>query len=213
MTRHCVHMKYLDYDGADSFYLASIRSYDLRLIGHAELELRLACLIALMDPKDPFRNRLRQTIPPTLAHEMELVDENESAATITRGETSDEQMQRNGVNRDFLPPPVMELVVHGIKGLKKWVFHEFDEDPHPSVPHGHEHGNAHPKCDPYTGFVYDSHRKEVTTERLSRKTRIALWSDPKFREFALKAIIWYESTHPNYVFRVRHPRRLPRFRR
>lgn len=204
-------MEYLDYDAADSFYLASIRSYDLHLIGRAELELRLACLSSMLGPNDPLFNRLREAISPTLAHEMELVDQDQSEVTIMRGENSDEQVQQTARSRGFLPPPVMELVVHGVKGMKKWVFHELDEDPHPSVPHGHEYGKDHPKCDPYTGIVYDSRRKEITTERLSRKTRIALWSDPKFREFALKAVVWYEDTHPYYAFRVRHPRRLPRF--
>lgn len=205
-------MEYLDHDAADSFYLLTIRSYDLRLIGRSDLEMRLACLSSMLDPEDPLFTPLRGSIPPSLADEVELTDEDQSEVAITREEHSEHWRRQAARRRSFPPPPVLQLIVHGVSGMKKWVFHEYDEDPHPSVPHGHEYGNDHPKCDPYTGRVYDTHRREITRERFSRKTRIALWRDPKFREFALKAIIWYEDHHPYYSFRVTHPRRLPKFR-
>lgn len=205
-------MEYLDHDAADSFYLLTVRSYDLHLIGRSELELRLACLSGMLDPDDLLFAPLRGNVPPSLVHEAELIDEDQLEVTITREEYSERQIRQSASRRSFPPPPVMQLVVHGVGGMKKWLFHEFDEDPHPSIPHGHEHGRDHPKCDPYTGKVYDSHRREINKERLTCKTRIALWRDPKFREFALKAIIWYEDNHPYYSFRVAHPRRLPTFR-
>lgn len=206
-------MSYLDHDAADSFYLLTIRSYDVRLIGRSELELRLACLCGMLDPANPLFKPLRDSIPPSLRHEVEPIDdEDHSEVTITHEEYTEREIQHAASGRSFPPPPVMHLVVHGVDGMKKWVFHEFDADPHPSVPHGHEHGNKHPKCDPYTGRVYDAHRKEITKDRLSRQTRISLWRNPKFREFALKAIIWYGEQYPYYSFRVPHPRRLPKFR-
>jgi len=205
-------MEYLDHDAADSFYLLTVRSYDLRLIGRSELELRLACLCGMLEPNNQLFAPLRGNVPHSLAHEAELIDEDHLELTITREEYLEHQIRQAARRRSFPPPPVMQLIVHGVGGTKKWVFHEFDEDPHPSIPHGHEHGKDHPKCDPYTGKVYDSHRREISKERLNRKTRIALWRDPKFREFALKAIIWYEEHHPYHSFRVAHPRRLPTFR-
>ncbi|WP_029006457.1 hypothetical protein [Azorhizobium doebereinerae] len=205
-------MEYLDHDAADSFYLLTVRSYDLHLIGLSELELRLACLSGMLKPDDQLFRPLRNHVPPSLAHETELIDDDRSKVEITREEYSEREIQQAASRLSFPPPPVMQLVVRGVGGMKKWVFHEYDEDPHPSIPHGHEHGKDHPKCDPYTGKVYDAHRREISEERLGRKTRIALWSDHKFREFALKAIIWCEDHHPYYSFRVAHPRRLPKFR-
>lgn len=205
-------MEYLDIDAADTFYFLTVRSYDLRLIGRSELELRLACLSGIIVPDNQLFELLRDNVPPSLAHEAELIDDDQSEVSITREEYSDREIHQIASRRSFAPPSVMQLVVHGVAGMKKWVFHEFDEDPHPSIPHGHEYGKNHPKCDAYTGKVYDSHRVEISKERLGRRTRIALWSDPKFREFALKAIIWYDDHHPKYTFRVANPRRLPRFR-
>lgn len=205
-------MEYLNHDAADSFYLLSVRSYDLHLIGRSELELRLACLSGMLNPDDRLFEPLRRSVPPSLAYEAEMIDDDQSEVEITREEYSEREIRQVASRRSFPPPPVMQLIVHGVAGMKKWVFHEFDEDPHPSVPHGHENGKDHPKCDPYTGKVYDSYRREISKERLGRKTRIVLWSNPKFREFALKAIIWYEDQHPCYSFRVSRPRRLPTFR-
>lgn len=205
-------MEYLDHDAADSFYLLTIRSYDLHLIGRSELELRLACLSGMLEPRDPLFGPLREIAPTSLSHETEIIEEEPSEVSIAREEYSERQTRRASSRRSFPPPPVIQLIVHGVRGMKKWVFHEFDHDPYPSIPHGHEYGMDHPKCDPYTGKVYDAHRREVSKERLCRRTRIALWSDPKFREFALKSIIWYEDHHSHYLFRVSHPRRLPRFR-
>lgn len=205
-------MEYLDHDAADSFYVLTVRSYDLHLIARSELELRLACLSNMLDPESELFAQLLHNIPPSLRHETELIDDDDCGVTITLEEYS-ERRAGHRVSGRFLPPvAVMQLIVQGVGGMKKWVFHEYDEDPHPSVPHGHENGMSHPKCDPYTGIVYDFHRREMPRERLSRKTRTALWRNPKFREFALKAIIWYEHYHPYYSWRVLHPRRLPKFR-
>lgn len=166
-------MTYLEHDAVDTFLVLCARSYDLRLIGRSDYELRLACLGHMIDPNDPLFSRLREDLPSALASEAELVDEEHSEISIDPGPTFERQHERIGSRREVAPPLVMELIVQNVKGMKKWVFHEFDADPHPSVPHGHEFGKKHPKCDPYTGYVYDAQRRE-TDERLSRKTRIAL---------------------------------------
>ena len=140
-------MEYLDQDAADTFYLLTVRSYELHLIGRSELELRLACLSGMLEPDDQLFAPLRGSVPPSLAQEAEPIDEDQSEVTITR-EYSEQQIRRAVSRRSFPPPPVMQLIVHGVGGMKKWVFHEFDEDPYPSIPHGHEHGKGHPKSIP-----------------------------------------------------------------
>lgn len=141
-------MAYLDHDAADSFFLLTVRSYDLHLIGRSELELRLACLSGMLSPDDQLFETLRCSVPLSLAHESEPVDDEQLEVEITREKYSERENQRIAGRRSFPPPFVMQLVVRGVGGMKKWVFHEFDEDPHPSIPHGHEHGRAIPSAIP-----------------------------------------------------------------
>lgn len=203
-------MKYLDREGADTFLLLSLVSFDCQLIGLADLELRLSCLRAMVDPGDKFFESIRDAALPSLSLECDQSDSNEAVVEVSYFEYDGRESKQWESRRFLFPPQYVHLVVSGVSGMRKWIFHQFDEDPYPSIPHGHENGKPHPKCDPYTGAVYDRHRKEISTERLSRGTRIDLWNDAKFREFALKSIIWYEEKHPLFSFRVKRPRRLPR---
>lgn len=204
-------MNYLDHHAASSFYFLTLHSYDLRLIGLSELQQRLNCLNDMVEPNDNICELLRWILPQSSAGEPEIINDDQSEILINLEQYSGHEL-RQAIRRKSLPAsPELSLIINNIAGMKKWVFHPFDEDPHPSIPHGHEHGKNHPKCDPYTGKVYDSRSVELVKDRLSRKTRIALWSDPRFREFALKAIIWYQEHHPYYSFRVARPMRLPRF--
>jgi hypothetical protein len=115
----------------------------------------------------------------------------------------------NAGNRGASSPPVLELVVQNVRGMSRWHFRKTDPDHFPSVPHGHEDNLDWPVCDPYTGRVYDGDREELQNGRLSRKTRIALWKDAKFRAFALAAIMYHENAFPYRPIRVRRPHRLP----
>lgn len=208
-------LKYLDAEAAETFYILSRKSLELRIIGWSDLQRRLASLLEMIDPNSSVTAALSEFVPPELLASNNDEDQAEQLEmeAIFRSGDSDIERQDIGPPRFSVPPLIMELIVAGVSGMKQWTFHEFDHDPFPSVPHGHRHGQAHPKCDPYTGLVYDGRRKAVDGERLGRKTRIALWQNEKFREFALKAIIWYEMEHPYYEFRVTHPHRLPRLRR
>lgn len=96
-------------------------------------------------------------------------------------------------------------------GADMWEFHPFDNDFFPSIPHGHLNGSPFPKLDPYLGFVYDSHHKQV--DCIKRKTIITLWNNDDFREFARKAISYYLNEHKHYKgWRVQNPLKLPRRR-
>lgn len=202
-------MTYLDYNAADTYLTLALRSYDLRLIDRWGLEQRLACLKDMLDPNDPLHDRLEQQAGAQFETQWPAEDEGETFVTLAR--VGSAKRQRTSASQ-VVPPLVIHLVVRSVVGMKRWVFHEYDEDPFPSVPHGHENGKKNPKCDPYTGRVYDSHRNEIQRDRLARRTLVELWQHDKFREFALKSIIWYEEAHPFYTFRVNHPRRLPRFK-
>lgn len=89
------------------------------------------------------------------------------------------------------------------------MFHKYDADFHPSIPHGHFKGGNQPKLDPYLGWVY---RGAKQIQREPRNSIVALWNEADFREFALGAIAYYMGAFPNYRWRVPNPRRLPRRR-
>jgi hypothetical protein len=206
-------LEYIDTDAAETFYLLTLRSYDIGFIGWSGLQERLSCLVRMLNPNDAAYKALRQTVPDELLVDARIDEEAEIEVRLERGQPQDEIGARRADEPVIPAAAAMHLFVSSVAGMKQWTFHKFDRDPFPSVPHGHQHKLKHPKCDPYTGRVYDGHREEVQGERLSNKTRIALWKDPDFREFALKAITWYEHEYPNYRFRVAHPYRLPRVKR
>ena len=96
------------------------------------------------------------------------------------------------------------------KGLNDWIFHQYDPDFHPSVPHGHFKGKSQPKLDSYLGWVYQSSKQ---IRRLRRNLIIELWNDEEFRVVAQTAIEWYMAEFPRYNWRVSDPLMLPRRRR
>jgi hypothetical protein len=95
------------------------------------------------------------------------------------------------------------------KGLNDWIFHQYDADFHPSIPHGHLKGKSQPKLDSYLGWVYKGSKQ---IKRLSRDLIIALWNDEEFRIFAHTAIKWYMGEFLSYNWRVSSPLMLPRRR-
>lgn len=95
------------------------------------------------------------------------------------------------------------------KGLNDWVFHQYDCDFHPSIPHGHFKGKSQFKLDSYLGWVYQGSKQ---INRLSRGLIVDLWNDEDFRTFALIAIEWYMCEFPSYNWRTSNPLMLPRRR-
>ena len=95
-----------------------------------------------------------------------------------------------------------------LPGLSSWVFHQYDDDPFPSIPHGHSKSKTTRKLDVYQGWVYQGARQ---IERLDRKTIIILWNDEKFRKFAYTAIYYYHNMHSHYSgWKVSNYLKLPR---
>lgn len=109
------------------------------------------------------------------------------------------------------PPEWILFVPSGpIAHLSHWKFIKGDPDPHPSVPHGHDQASPFPKLDPYLGWIHASTKR--ISGRLARDDTRALWNDDRFRHFASAALVHFAQEHPNYVWRVSDPLRLPRRR-
>lgn len=197
-------MMELTEEEAEAFYLASLREFELGAIGDHGFRDRMRSLADMLPYQlaDSFRQDI--DLAESQSSGGEQREDTEGEALITAIE-SDGGSRGRGTSS----PPVLELVVRNIKGMSRWHFRKTDPDHFPSVPHGHEDNMDWPVCDPYTGRVYDGEREELQDRRLSRKTRIALWKDAKFRAFALTAIMYHENAFPYRPIRVRRPHRLP----
>lgn len=113
--------------------------------------------------------------------------------------------------RKSTPPRWLLFIPSGrIAHLSQWGFHKYDQDPFPSVPHGHGRGRRFPKLDPYLGWIHASTKRK--SSRLSKKDTRALWNDEKFRDLASAALVHFIQEHPTWNWRVDNPRRLPRRR-
>ncbi|RAS91804.1 hypothetical protein A3863_04820 [Priestia endophytica] len=67
----------------------------------------------------------------------------------------------------------------------KWTFHAYDDDPFPSIPHGHSlDGNVAYKLEVYDGDIYSD---GVVHCRLRKSDYERLWNDEKFKELVEKA--------------------------
>lgn len=107
-------------------------------------------------------------------------------------------------------PPQWMYMVSSVSGLTEWEFHQYDDDPYPSVPHGHRRSNHKWKLDAYQGWIYERTRQ---AGREPRWKIVTLWNDPKFRDFSLDALEYYINHFPHHNdWRVANPMRLPRRR-
>ena len=96
-------------------------------------------------------------------------------------------------------------------GLGEWVFHPFDDDFFPSIPHGHLRKKRWGKLDAYLGWVYeDPSKRSQQSHRIKRKSIISLWNDDAFRDIASDAINYHLNKFPKFQWRVANPRKLPR---
>lgn len=98
-------------------------------------------------------------------------------------------------------------------GLGEWVFHPFDDDFFPSIPHGHLHKKRWGKLDAYLGWVYeDPSNRSRQSHRVKRDSIISLWNNDAFRDIASDAINYHLNKFPKFRWRVVNPRKLPRKR-
>lgn len=124
---------------------------------------------------------------------------------------SNEKDARTGAVIQLGPSDHRFFFMTAIPHMSEWIFHPFDPDFRPSVPHGHWRGASSPKLDVYLGWIY---RNSHQIRREPRRNIIALWNDKGFRRFAKKSIKYYLKHHPHYSgWPVADPLKLPGKRR
>lgn len=76
-----------------------------------------------------------------------------------------------------------------------WDFHKFDDDPSPSVPHGHSIDNKY-RLSIWDGEVYEKKDGKLNRVGKAKKKDLEdLRKDIKFQAFVLEARDWYEKNH------------------
>ena len=96
---------------------------------------------------------------------------------------------------------------------KYWCFHIGDDDPFPSVPHGHSTDNKY-KLSIWDGYVYLIKTGEIVG-KVKRSELLFLESDHKFQDFIKRSRSWFSESHsflpplkPLETEALRHPQRL-----
>lgn len=92
----------------------------------------------------------------------------------------------------------------------KWKFHAYDDDPFPSVPHGHSVNSVH-KLHVYSGEIY---KGKNVWGIIKKKELERLWDDPRFVKYVEVAKQYHEQKQKeaNITRRYGHKRRAPRRR-
>jgi len=198
-------MRYLIPEASAAYLEISRRSLMLGIVSWGQFAARLVALRLMCNPNDPTllqAKLLLQVNPETPEDEWPEGAWSEGEDPNRAKERPKAPDQDDGIFR-FIP--------HGNTGLSNWVFHPYDPDHFPSVPHGHYQGKPQPKLDAYLGWIYKG------AQQISREDRwkiVALWNDNAFRAVALAAINYYLTNFPSYTgWRVANPKVLPRRRR
>ena len=204
-------MQYLEREASELYLAITKYHFHIGMVSWSHFLDRLAALKAMCEETDPVYKFARRTLA---VEEWETnIDWNSDTIEVFEGSTEDrkrdqfpkEKNRKKGIarnNKDI-------HFISNLKGLKDWVFHQYDVDFHPSIPHGHYLGKHQPKLDAYLGWIYNGSKQ---TNRLARNLIIDLWNDKKFRFFSERAIRWYQTEFPQYNWRVNEPLRLPRQR-
>jgi hypothetical protein len=197
-------MRYITPDAANDYMQMTWTSMHHGIIGRTHFMERLGMLRRLADPQDGTAQYANFTLSRNEWFEREKPEvevEPSDRRTGSGPGSSDADLDEDGY---------LTFSTHAA-GLNNWRFHLTDDDPFPSIPHGHEHGRKQHKLDPYLGWIY---RRSKQERRLERWRIVELWNDEPFRSFAAAAIEYYLDAHPLYGdWRVGHPRRLPRRRK
>jgi len=189
------------------FYEGVVIAHDYGFAPTDETFQRLAFLLH-NTASGSMRDRLLEILPPEF-QTAGTANPNEADVSV-ESRVFDEAPEAADARPDAYSPLSsslqLQFFVSGVPEARRWEFHQYDRDYFPSIPHGHRKGSIR-KLDAYRGWVYE---RADQVERESRKLIIALWNDNKFREFARKAILFYMSEYPRFLWRVRQPLRLPR---
>lgn len=77
-----------------------------------------------------------------------------------------------------------------------WTFHKADDDPNPSVPHGHSSDNQY-RLRLWDGKVYKKQSGKLEyVGHAKRKELQALFRIDEFQAFIGKSRVWYKENHP-----------------
>jgi hypothetical protein len=195
-------------DASRTYLSLSVASHQIGHLSRDQLISRLLALRSMCQPSDAAVRQIQGFIErePEMAAEDEWPD---GEPVVFEREVPAADRPTSSTNDDD------DVVLHFIPGpgtgLSSWVFHPFDVDYFPSVPHGHFQGKPHPKLDAYLGWVYQGSRQ---IRRETRARIISLWNDSGFRNMAQAAVNFYLTRFPQYAgWRVQNPRVLPRRRR
>jgi hypothetical protein len=199
-------MHYLTPEGSATYLDISKRQLVAGIVPWGLFLARLSALKVMCSPSDPSLHAAQRILlvePETPTDEWP-----EEPVECGGSEPTKERQKAPPAGDDdvifrFIPGPQT--------GLVDWVFHPYDPDFFPSVPHGHFKGKPQPKLDAYLGWAYRGSRQ---IRREPRAKIVALWNDSGFRVMALAAVNYYLTTFPTYAgWRVKNPRALPRRRR
>lgn len=209
---------YLDEAGAYVYLFTTELAVDLGLIGLGEYFTRLACLLEMLEPGAELHKLVSERLRPSgeeflrgwpddqelasshLIPEMEVRSEGDSVSTAS----------------DATKAEWLQLIYNqtGVLG-DRWVFHRFDADFFPSVPHGHLKARSLIKLDAYRGYTWDTANANKPLAREHRRFIVGLWKNRKFRAFACDALNHFVAQNPSFNWglrRILNPFRLPRRR-
>ena len=207
-------MDFLEEAGAYVYLFTSRESLNYGFISVFEYLSRLRHLRQMLPPESLLGDFILEELfwqPPDIEKDGFLLDEDSE----TQGSTVNSEAGENGASwRKDYDDGYLEFLTKskGVLG-DKWMFHQYDNDHFPSIPHGHLNKNKSIKLDAYRGYTCDTLNNNKLLQRETKRFIINLWNNPEFRTFAVRAIDYYLEHFPYFKWRVRHPKKLPRTRR
>ena len=209
-------MNFIEEAGAYAYLFTSRESLAHGFISVFEYLSRLMHLEQMLSPTSPLRELILEEIfwrPPDLEGDGFRLEEPDIHNSTTESEIREEG--EDGANWiQGYDDGYLEFLTksQGVLG-DKWMFHQYDNDHFPSIPHGHLNKQRRTKLDAYRGYTYDTLSNNKPLKREKKRFIVELWNNPEFRTFALRAIDYYLENFPNFQWRVVSPRRLPRIKR
>jgi len=209
-------MNFIEEAGAYAYLFTSRESLAHGFINVFEYLSRLIHLEQMLSPTSPLRDLILEEIlwqPPDLEGDGFRLEEPEIQTSPTESEIGGEGEGTAIWVQEYDDGCLKFLTKsQGVLG-DKWMFHQYDDDHFPSIPHGHLNKQHSTKLDVYRGYTYDTLSNNKPLKREKKRFIIDLWNNPEFRTFAVRAIDYYLEHFPTFQWRVAYPRRLPRIKR
>ncbi|MCX4071482.1 hypothetical protein [Aeromonas caviae] len=203
-------MIYLEREASELYFELSRFYFHAEKLSWTHYLDRMLALKSMCEPSDPVYEQAKRILLVEELNDEDVWplenDEGDGASSASDLNKYDDGKIQTGLRRD--KKDYFQFISRK-KILNDWVFHQYDRDFHPSIPHGHFKGRNQPKLDAYLGWVYQGSKQ---IKRLNRDLIIDLWNDEEFRCFSQLAIEWYMLEFPSYNWRVNNPLMLPRRR-